>query len=296
MPTASSMPSSHADGDAPDFVRVHIEKGGTAIPGSPFAMTCGSGDYAAGVNCSYTQAGLAAGTDYSYSFVAEDSQGAAAMPTEEVDAPDVTAEQKRFVFMPLVLRDMCTFPTFSDDFGDPSSGWSSGDDERRTFGYLGGEYQIKLKSADDSWKVTPDLLLPADYRVEVEVHRAFSDPGTHGIVFGVRWDQNTYEAYQFVILAETQEYLLEKRMMDGSWPLLIDWTYNPAIRSGSATNHLRVDRVGTKIHMYINGSQVATYYDDSFTGPGRDAGLSVYSTDVAGTDARFDNFRALCVP
>jgi hypothetical protein len=79
-----------ADGDAPSYVRVHIKKGGADIAGSPFTMSCPSGDYTAGVICSYTKAGLVAGTDYTYYLVAEDSQGNPATPTTELNAPDVS--------------------------------------------------------------------------------------------------------------------------------------------------------------------------------------------------------------
>ncbi len=77
------------DGDAPGYVRVYIQKGGVDLAGSPFAMTCASGDYASGVVCAYTKPGLVEGTDYTYQFVAEDSRGAPAVPTAELDAPDV---------------------------------------------------------------------------------------------------------------------------------------------------------------------------------------------------------------
>ncbi len=81
---------SDADGDAPNYVRVHIEKGGTDVSGSPFTLACGSGDYTTGVICSYTKSGLAEGSDYTYYFEAEDDLGHPATPTTELDAPDVS--------------------------------------------------------------------------------------------------------------------------------------------------------------------------------------------------------------
>ena len=90
------------DADPPDYVRVHIEKGGAAIAGSPFTMTCATGDYSVGVLCSYTKTGLEAGTDYTYCFGAQDDQGNPAAPTTALDAPDATITYK--VYLPLVLR------------------------------------------------------------------------------------------------------------------------------------------------------------------------------------------------
>ena len=90
------------DGDPPDYVRVHIGRGETVIVGSPFTMTCTTGDYSAGVLCSYTKTGLEAGTDYTYYFVAQDDQGNPATPTTELDAPVVTITYR--VYLPAVLK------------------------------------------------------------------------------------------------------------------------------------------------------------------------------------------------
>jgi hypothetical protein len=90
------------DADSPNFVRVHIRKGGVDITGSPFAMTCASGDYALGVTCTFTKSGLEAGTDYTYSFVAQDDQGNPAAPTVLIDAPDVTITYR--VYLPLIMK------------------------------------------------------------------------------------------------------------------------------------------------------------------------------------------------
>jgi PKD repeat protein len=86
---------SDGDGDPPYSVRLHIEKGGSPLENSPFEMACASGDYMAGVVCSYTQQGLEPGTDYSYHLTARDMHGNPAEPTEGVDAPDVSVNHPR---------------------------------------------------------------------------------------------------------------------------------------------------------------------------------------------------------
>lgn len=88
---------------------------------------------------------------------------------------------------------------------------------------------------------------------------------------------------------------MNKKYMNDTWSTLIDWTYSPAIYPDKS-NHLRVDRVGTLIRLYINGVQVNTATDTSFTSAGRDAGLRVYSGDSTPLDTRFDNFSATCLP
>jgi hypothetical protein len=195
-------------------------------------------------------------------------------------------------YLPVVVRNYDPLRIFFDDFGNPNSGWFTGDTDDWTVAYLAGEYQILLKKTLWGWLITHDLSLPSDYRVEVDARQASSNAGAYGLMFGIRWGADTYEGYQVIVYPTTQEYLLEKRNWDGTWPLLIDWTYSSAIRQGMASNHLRVDRIGTAIYLYINGTQVTTFTDSSFTGSGRDAGVRAYSYQIAPVDVRFDNFGA----
>jgi hypothetical protein len=92
---------------------------------------------------------------------------------------------------------------------------------------------------------------------------------------------------------DAREYLLEK-YDNGSWDVLIDWTYNSNINQGTGTNHLGISRVGSSISVYVNDVQVGTASDGDFSGPGRDAGLVflLLEGDSAPADARFDNFSA----
>lgn len=79
------------DGDAPDWVLLHIYDSGLEIDGSPIKMDEISNTYATGAIFSHTRT-LALSRDYTYGFEAQDSRGAHAdgTPTELVDAPDVT--------------------------------------------------------------------------------------------------------------------------------------------------------------------------------------------------------------
>jgi hypothetical protein len=190
--------------------------------------------------------------------------------------------------LPLVSRN---YFYYFDDFSNPDSGWSSGDDSARAWGYLSGEYRIVLKTTDSGWAVSPDLMMPSDYRVEANARQTSSTPGSYGLMFGVGYSGSAYEGYQVIVYPATQEYLLNKRSLDGTWTTLIDWTYNAVINPGTASNHLRVDRIGTSIHIYVNSVLVATFSDSSFTGSGRDAGVRAYSYDAVPVDMRFDNFK-----
>ncbi len=182
----------------------------------------------------------------------------------------------------------CGAPFF-DDFSNPNSGWGAGENERLKYGYIGGEYQTYLKQALAGLLVTPDLTLPADYRVEVDARQASQNAGSFGLGFDLIWSD--FAVYQFLIYPASQEYLLEKRDRNGDWTTLIDWTTDAAIRAGTQSNHLRVDRIGGKIILYINDTYIDEYTDGELAGPGRDAGIRAYSYDAVPVDVRFDNFQ-----
>jgi hypothetical protein len=85
------------DNEAPasGYPKVHIMKGESEISGSPFTMSeldAGATTYSDGKLYTYTQSGLALGTDYTYYFEAKDlwNTPATGEPTRPQDAPDVT--------------------------------------------------------------------------------------------------------------------------------------------------------------------------------------------------------------
>jgi hypothetical protein len=206
---------------------------------------------------------------------------------------DVTLGGESVVFLPLIFKNYCSFQYF-DDFGTQTGRWVVNDDANKTLSYVGGEYQILLKQTRDWYWITPDLVLPGDYRIEVDAYQSptAKDDG-HGLVFGLRYDQSGFEGYQFLVYPQAQVYVLGKWDMNGNYTKLIDWPYSSAINQNTS-NHLRVDRVGTLIRLYINGVQVNSFTDASFTSSGRDAGLVTYSWDTIPTITRFDNFSATC--
>jgi hypothetical protein len=195
-----------------------------------------------------------------------------------------------YLTMPLI--DNAYWSGYFDDFSDPSSGWASGDDATKTYRYLNGEYQIYLKRGNDGWAVTPDLVLPADFRIEVDARKVSSGVCSYGFIFGARWSGDSYETYQILIRPVSQEFYVNKRTLDGTWTEIQDWTFSSAINQGNATNHIRVDRIGTQIIIYMNGTMVFNIFDGSFTGSGRDAGIRAYSYQASPVDVRFDNFSA----
>lgn len=192
--------------------------------------------------------------------------------------------------LPLVLKNY--WVGYFDDFSDPTSGWVAGENEVYIYRYLDNEYQMYIKQANTGRGITPDLVMPGDYRVEVDARKVSTGDGSYGLIFGSRWTTDSWETYQALIRPTTGEFFVEKRTLDGAWTTIQDWTYSWAINPDDQTNHIRVDRIGATIRLYINDLLVLIATDYSFTSSGRDAGIRVYSYDDAPVDVRFDNFTA----
>jgi len=202
-------------------------------------------------------------------------------------ATTLTTTPSFTTYLPFVAKN---YFYFFDDFSDADSGWETGENDNAVWKYLNNEYQIRLKGTNGVLGITRELSLPANYRIEVDARQATTSAGAYGLMFGVAYGNNSYEGYQVIVFPATQDFLLEKRSMDGVWTTLIeDGTQIAAINQGTASNHIRFDRIGDSIHIYINHILVGTCTDSSFTGSGRDIGLRVYSYDTT-TDTRFDNF------
>ena len=238
----------------------------------------------------YTALGLACDTSHSFRVRAYNAWGDSAYSNTAGDTTFACELPAKYAYFPVTASNY--WSGYFDDFSDPNSGWFSGEYPSVKYGYIDGEYQILLKSASWGAAVTPDWVLPADYRIEVEARQAAANTSSYGLIFGALAGTDGSEQYQFVLFPMEQKYMLQKKAMDGTWTCFISATYSSAIHQGTAANHLRVERIGSRIELYINGTHVADYDDDSFSSPGRDAGLRAYSYDNAPVDVRFDNFSA----
>jgi hypothetical protein len=220
---------------------------------------------------------------------------------------DVAIEEPSFghsVYLPIVSGNGCSGYNYFDDFGAPSGAWYPGIFFNGEYGVTAhqytfdGEYQLRFEGPD-MWWYAHDLsqaIPSSSYRVEADMRSAADyTAGTYGLRFGVHWyeaspgDWEMDQTYQIVIDPYYQDYFVEK-LVGGNWTTLRNWTYSGAIRKNSATNHLRVDRIGTSIRVYINGTAMPALTDASITASGRDAGVVAFAYDDYPVDMRFDNF------
>jgi hypothetical protein len=173
---------------------------------------------------------------------------------------------------------------FTDDFSDPSTGWSQRDEPGGWTRYEDGALHITVRM--------PNLFVWSaagrhfeDFTVEVD-GRLVEGPadGTYGIIFR---QQDNYNFYEFDISADGYYALI--RFADGQWQPIVDWTPTNVIQQGRSLNRLRVDAVGNTIRVYVNGQLLASVNDPSFRSG--DIALVAGTDDVAGTHVAFDNLK-----
>jgi len=192
------------------------------------------------------------------------------------------------VYLPLVLRD--ALPCFTDDFASPGSGWFTGAGAGWSVAYFNGEYRIHLTQKETWAWGSPLEPLPEDYRLEVDARLTTAGDGAYGIIFGA--GEQNLTGYAFTIFPAEQAYVITRHNGDGTFTTLEDEDFTSIIHAGTAVNRLRVDRIGSSIHAYVNNVLVATWDDNRFMGAGAIFGLVAYSYTASDIDARFDNVSA----
>jgi pectate lyase len=177
---------------------------------------------------------------------------------------------------------------FKDDFSTVSSGWDRVTNESYSTDYASGGYRINV--IPDSLLVfaNPSQSFQNDVRIEVDATKSGGpDDNAFGVICRYQDVDNFYYFYissdGYVGIGMDNAGI--KSIISSSDGSMID---DSSINQGAATNHLRVDCVGSTLTLYVNGSQAATATDGSFTGG--DVGLIARTYSVGGTDILFKNF------
>ncbi len=174
---------------------------------------------------------------------------------------------------------------FQDDFSDPSSGWDQIDTTDGSVGYVDGQYRIFVDVPNTDIWANPGLDF-ADTVIEVEATKAAgSDDNDLGIICRYQDLAN----YYFLIISSDGFYAIGKTV-DGFQELigLENMEFSEYIKTGDTTNQMRADCVGSTLRLLVNGNELLTVTDDSFSSG--DVGLLAGTFEIPGTDIRFDNF------
>ena len=173
---------------------------------------------------------------------------------------------------------------FEDDFDSPASGWEIGDYDAGSIGYEGGAYVvISFGSSETMWGVAgrsfDNLVIEVD---GTQVSAGPANDNDYGVVCR---EQGNGDGYHLLISGDG--YFAIAKAQGGSFEWLVEWTESNAIRQGNATNRIRAVCDGSRLALSVNGQQLATADDDTFTEG--DIGLAATSYEDAPTEVHFDN-------
>lgn len=178
---------------------------------------------------------------------------------------------------------------FQDDFSDTGTGWDQVNDTDSgvVTDYADGAYNIVVnKTQYDAWANPNNETFPDDVIVEVD---ATKNGGPDQNDFGVicRYT-DTDNFYYFQVTSDGLAVIGKVTGGDQTKISGDDFESSSAVNTGSATNHIRGDCVGSTLTLYVNGTQVTSATDSDHTSG--NAGLMAGTFDTIGTDILFDNF------
>lgn len=176
---------------------------------------------------------------------------------------------------------------FSDDFSSKSSGWDEVRDDTGMTDYDQDGYRIQVLDTQTDYWANPGLSGLGDVSISVDVKKLAGPDDNDYAVLCRYVDTNNFYAF----LGSSDGYYGITKVVDGSQDLIGQDQLLPtdAIKQGDGVvNSLRADCVGSTLTLYINGTQIASVQDTTFTAG--DVGLMAGTFDTAGTDILFDNF------
>jgi hypothetical protein len=186
-------------------------------------------------------------------------------------------------YLPLVVNQCGSL--YADNYSNSASGWPIFDFDEDSFSYFSGQYRIFIKtewwiSGASSGFMATDFVAAVDGRLASNVY------GSYGILFGLA--DNWSEFYLAEVDVDGFFIVWEFNANTTGWQVL-DVDSSGALNTGTATNRLKVERNGSQIEFYGNGTLLTTLADSSFTGLRR-IGLMTTSYDEDDVDSRYDNF------
>ncbi len=173
---------------------------------------------------------------------------------------------------------------FQDDFSATDSGWEIGEYEGGSVGYKEGRYFVTSASNGSTmWGVAnrsfDNIIVEVD---AIQVAAGPEDNNDYGIVCR---EQGNGDGYYLLISGDG--YYSIMKSAEGQFTELVEWTQSNAISTGNATNHLQATCSGTSLKLSVNGQEIVTTEDNSYTSG--DIALTATTYEDQATEIHFDN-------
>ena len=176
---------------------------------------------------------------------------------------------------------------FWDDFSDTDCEWDQSEDEQALTDFQDGGYRIFVKKSNYSAWANPNESSNTDVRVEAD---ALKNGGDDDNEFGLICRHVDAENFYVATISSDGYYGFLRRLGGGDIELIgmESMLSSDAVQLGGASNHIRLDCVGSILTLYVNGEMVGQASDSALTNG--DVGLYAGTFEIAGTDILFDNF------
>jgi hypothetical protein len=173
---------------------------------------------------------------------------------------------------------------FQDDFSKTSSGWDKWSGDGGSTDYVDGTYQIMVNDTQyDLWANPGENF--TDVSVEVD---AVMIGGPEDNDFGILCRYVDVDNYYFGIISSDGYYAIGT-LLDGTQSIFGEnMQPSDAIKTGTESNRIRFDCVGSTLKLYVNGMLLQEESESTLTSG--DVGLMAGTFDTAGTQVSFDNF------
>ena len=183
------------------------------------------------------------------------------------------------------------YKLYSDDFGNPNSGWSAEETDNTAKYYKDGKYWVKIKNPGyTGWGVPEDEYFIGGVMIDVDA--TLTDGPTEndfGIVCNFQDDENFY----YLAIGSDGSAGIMKESGGSGLKVISEggkMSSSTAIKKGKgAANHLQAICHAGKLTLIVNGTKVVEVEDDEFEDGNVGLAASAYKSGGASVTASFDN-------
>ena len=177
----------------------------------------------------------------------------------------------------------------SDDFSSNRAQWGTGSDAEHSVQYADGALKVTVLSADNFVWSSPNATDYQNVHLEVTAKNNSTDPTT---AFGFMCDQQDESSFYYFAVTPNGEYGIVKAAA-GQTDLFLtnngQWASSNLIAKNAASYRLGADCGNGKLTLYVDGQQIASVNDATYTAGG--VAVFVWSgSQVSNVSVSFDDF------
>lgn len=182
-----------------------------------------------------------------------------------------------------------------DDF-EGNSNWGTGTDESSSIEY--GDGGLKMQTFTDNYFIwsTPNTESYENIHIEVTVKNNDTHPTT---AFGILCNQQTIsDSFYYLVMTPAGEYAIAETSLTQSDVFLTNddqWAQSDLIAANAGSYRVGADCGNGRLTFYVDGQQVASVSDDTYTAGS--VGLLLWSgEEISAADVTFDDFVVTKLP